>query len=102
MKPTSPILKRATKRTAAKRVAKKRPAKRAVRRNSVEGKFLNLKYRINAHHELTGIDSKSDKSWVMGVIEEIRGGINPSKDMLQKANNLWKKYNTSSVDIYTH
>ncbi len=91
-----------TKKYAAKRVAKKRPAKRAVRRNSVEGKFLNLKYRMNEHHELTGIDSKSDKSWVMGVIEEIRGGINPSKDMLQKANNLWKKYNTSSVDIYTH
>ena len=93
---------KATKRTAAKRVAKKRPAKRAVRRNSVEGKFLNLKYRINAHHELTGIDSKKDKSWVMGVIEEIRGGINPSKAMLMKANNLWKTYDSSHVDIYTH
>ena len=91
----------ATKRTA-KRTSKKRPAKRAVRRNSVEGKFLNLKYRINAHHELTGIDSKSDKSWVMGVIEEIRGGINPTKAMLLKANNLWKTYDTSHVDIYTH
>ena len=87
-----------TKKTAAKRVAKKRPAKRAVRRNSVEGKFLNLKYRINAHHELTGIDSKDDKSWVMGVIEEIRGGINPTKAMLLKANNLWKTYDTSHVE----
>ena len=91
-----------TKKTAAKRPAKKRPAKRAVRRNSTEGRFLKLKYRINEHHELTGIDSKSDKSWVMGVIEEIRGGINPSKDMLQKANNLWKTYDSSHVDIYTH
>ena len=91
----------ATKRTA-KRTAKKRPAKRAVRRNSVEGKFLNLKYRMNEHHELTGIDSKSDKSWVMGVIEEIRGGINPTKAMLLKANNLWKTYDSSHVDIYTH
>ena len=91
----------ATKRTA-KRTSKKRPAKRAVRRNSVEGKFLNLKYRINAHHELTGIDSKDDKSWVMGVIEEIRGGINPTKAMLMKANNLWKTYDSSHVDIYTH
>ena len=91
----------ATKRTA-KRTSKKRPAKRAVRRNSVEGKFLNLKYRINAHHELTGIDSKKDKSLVMGVIEEIRGGINPSKAMLMKANNLWKTYDSSHVDIYTH
>ena len=81
-----------TKKYAAKRVAKKRPAKRAVRRNSTEGKFLNLKYRINAHHELTGIDSKDDKSWVMGVIEEIRGGINPTKAMLLKANNLWRTY----------
>ena len=57
---------------------------------------------MNEHHELTGIDSKSDKSWVMGVIEEIRGGINPSKEMLVKANNLWKKYDSSHVDIYTH
>ena len=93
---------KATKRTAAKRVAKKRPAKRAVRKNSVEGKFLELKYRINDHHERTGIDSKKDKSWVMGVIEEIRGGINPSKAMFIKANNLWKTYDSSNVDIYTH
>ena len=41
-----------TKKTAAKRVAKKRPAKRAVRRNSTEGKFLNLKYRINLQKNL--------------------------------------------------
>ena len=85
-----------------RKIAKKRPAKRAVRRNSIEGKFLNLKYRINAHHELTGIDSKKDKSWVMGVIEEIRGGINPTKAMLLKANNLWKTYDSSHVDMYTH
>ena len=54
---------------------------------------MDLKYRINAHHELTGINSKDDKSWVMGVIEEIRDGINPSKEMLVKANELWRKYN---------
>ena len=91
-----------TKKTAAKRVAKKRPAKRAVRKGSVESKFMDLKYRLNAHYELTGIDSKDDKSWVMGVIEEIRGGINPTKAMLLKANNLWKTYDSSHVDIYTH
>ena len=81
-----------TKRTAAKRVAKKRPTKRAVRSNSTEGKFMKLKYRINDHYERTGVDSKTDKSWVMGVIEEIRGGINPTKAMYMKANNLWNTY----------
>ena len=91
-----------TKKTAAKRTTAKRPAKRAVRKNSTIGKFMDLKYRINAHHELTGIDSKKDKSWVMGVIEEIRGGINPTKAMLMKANNLWKTYDSSHVDMYTH
>ena len=80
-----------TKSTAAKRPAK-RPAKRAVRKNSLEGKWLDLKYRINDHFKRTGIDSSQDKSWVMGVIEELRGGINPSKAMYMKANNLWKTY----------
>ena len=87
-----------TKKTAAKRVAKKRPAKRAVRKGSVESKFMNLKYRLNAHYELTGIDSTDDKSWVIGVIEEIRDGINPSKAMLLKANNLWKTYNSNHIE----
>ena len=81
-----------TKTTAAKRTTAKRPAKRAVRKNSLEGKWLELKYRLNDHHSRTGIDSKDDKSWVMGVIEELRGGINPSKAMYMKANNLWKTY----------
>ena len=80
-----------TKTTAAKRPAK-RPAKRAVRKNSLEGKWLDLKYRINDHHSRTGIDSKEDKSWVMGVIEEVRSGINPTKAMYMKANNLWNTY----------
>ena len=86
------------KKTAAKRVTKKRPAKRAVRKGSVESKFMNLKYRLNAHYELTGIDSKKDKSWVMGVIEEIRSGINPTKAMLLKANNLWNTYDSSHIE----
>ena len=83
---------KSTKKTAAKRPAKRRPAKRAVRKNSLEGKWLDLKYRINDHHSRTGIDSKEDKSWVMGVIEEVRSGINPTKAMYMKANNLWRTY----------
>ena len=83
---------KSTKKTAAKRTTAKRPAKRAVRKNSLEGKWLELKYRLNDHHSRTGIDSKPARSWVMGVIEEIRDGINPSKAMLLKANNLWKTY----------
>ena len=78
------------KKTAAKRVVKKRPAKRAVRSNSVEGKFMKLKNRIDG--AFVGGEHQDDKSWVMGVIEEIRDGINPSKAMLLKANNLWRAY----------
>ena len=89
---------KSSKKTAAKRTTAKRPAKRAVRKNSMLGKFMDLKYRINSHHELTGIDSKDDKSWVMGVMEEIRSGINPSKAMLMKANNLWKTYDSGHVE----
>ena len=81
-----------TKTTAAKRPAKRRPAKRAVRKNSLEGKWLELKYRINEHFARTAIDSSQDKSWVMGVIEEVRSGINPTKAMYMKANNLWRTY----------
>ena len=83
---------KSSKKTAAKRTTAKRPAKRAVRKNSLEGKWLELKYRINDHHSRTGIDSKEDKSWVMGVIEEVRSGINPTKAMYMKANNLWRTY----------
>ena len=83
--------------TAAKRVVKKRPAKRAVRKNSVEGKFLDLKYRINAHHELTGIDSKKDKSWVMRRINEVRSNQPLSKDALEYANKLWSDYEKYTV-----
>tara|TARA_B100001250_G_C19424492_1_gene624687 strand:- start:175 stop:639 length:465 start_codon:yes stop_codon:yes gene_type:complete len=92
-KQMNPTTTQATRKVAAKRPAKKRPAKRAVRKNSLEGKWLDLKYRINDHHSRTGIDSKEDKSWVMGVIEEVRSGINPTKAMYMKANNLWRTYN---------
>ena len=63
---------KSTKKTAAKRPAKKRPAKRAVIKGSVEGKILELKYRINDHFKRTGTDSSKDKSWCIGILEEIR------------------------------
>ena len=93
-----------TKKYATKRPAiKKRPAKRAVKSNSVEGKFMRLKRLINDLYQTPAsdgrvnskLDSDSDKDlgFCGGVLEEIRSGINPSKEMLVKANELWRKYN---------
>ena len=97
-----------TKKTAAKRVVKKRPAKRAVRSDSVEGKIMKLKNRINDLYATPSPDgrvnskldqrSDLDLGFCNGILEEIRDGINPSKAMLMKANNLWKTYDSSHVE----
>ena len=99
----NPTATQATKKVAAKKVVKKRPAKRAVKSNSVEGKFMRLKRHINELYQTPASDgrvnskldanSDSDLGFCTGVLEEIRSGINPSKDMLIKANELWRKYN---------
>ena len=92
-----------TKKTAAKRVVKKRPAKRAVRSNSVEGKFMKLRDHINNLYVTPAPDGRvnsnikhetgSDLGWCNGILEEIRDGINPGREMLIAANDLWRKYN---------
>ena len=92
-----------TKKTAAKRTTAKRPAKRAVRSNSVEGKFMKLRNHINNLYATPAPDgrvnskltstSDGDLGWCNGILEEIRDGINPSRENLIAANDLWKKYN---------
>ena len=91
-----------SKKTAAKRVVKKRPAKRAVRSDSVEGKIMKLKNHINNLYATPAPDgrvnskltstSDGDLGWCNGILEEIRDGINPTKAMYLKANNLWRTY----------
>ena len=74
---------------------KKKPAKRGDGGNPMIDKLLKLKYRINdAYRGETIIDgNKSDKDFVMGLINNIRNGSNPiSKMQLEECNKLWRKY----------
>ena len=88
MKPT-------VKHTFSNGMTKKKPAKRGDGGNPMIDKLLKLKYRINdAYRGETVIDSnKSDKDFVMGLINNIRNGSNPiSKMQLEECNKLWRKY----------
>ena len=82
---------------AAKRVVKKKPAKKAYRKDSLIGKLLQLKYRINDTASEEGgwsTDMQSDKSWVMNLISDVRvNNINKlCKEDLLKCNSLWRSY----------
>ncbi len=82
-------------RKPAKRAAKKRPVKRGDGGNPMIDKLLQLKYRINdAYRGETVIDgNKSDKDFVMGLINNIRKNEeNPSKIQLEECNRIWRKY----------
>ena len=71
---------------------KKRTAKKTD--NPIISKLLDLKYRINDHYKATGgkITTKTDKSWVMQMIDNVRNGKVLSKDEMLVSNNLWRKY----------
>jgi hypothetical protein len=78
---------------------KKKPAKNKYvadyvekKRDPVVSKLLDLKYRINEAYRNKGIDTKTDKSWVMKKIEDARVGGVISTDEMRVANNLWRKY----------
>ena len=64
-----------------KRIAVKRPRKKAVKKaydgKSPMGKLMKLKYRINDaynHRQESGGETKSDKTWVMEEIDNLRDG----------------------------
>ena len=83
---------------------KKRAAKRTD--NPMISKLLDLKYRINDAYKRTTLptddpnrlsltllgDTRVDKQWVMEQINKIRGGGNLYKLHMDKANDLWRKY----------
>ena len=74
---------------------KKKPAKRGDGGNPMVDKLLKLKYRINdAYRGETVIDcNKSDKDFVMGLINNIRKKEeNPSKIQLEECNKIWREY----------
>ena len=91
MKPSKTAYKR-----PAKRAAKKRPAKRGDGGNPIIDKLLKLKYRINDVYTNGApglLPDKSDKDFVMGLINNIRKREeNPSKIQLEECNRIWRKY----------
>ena len=64
---------------------------------SIEGKLLQLKYRINytAREEHGWSDDMSDhKSWVMTLINDVRKNnlTKLCKEDMLKCNEIWRKY----------
>ena len=73
--------------------AKKRPAKRGDGGNPMVDKLLKLKYRLNDAYHDRDIDTKSDKDFVMGLINNIRKRNDyPSTIQLEECNRIWRKY----------
>ena len=76
---------------------KKKPAKRND--NSIIGKLLKLKYRINdayrsGKYDDAYNDTQVDKSWVMNLISDVRDNnlTKLSKEDMLKCNGIWSKY----------
>ena len=86
-------------------ITKKKPAKleknkKVVLKMSIEGKLLQLKYRINytAKEEHGWSDDMSDhKNWIMTLISDVRsfGRTELCKEDMLKCNGLWRKYETN-------
>ena len=76
--------------------SKKKPDKRGDGGNPMIDKLLKLKYRINDAYTNGApgiIPDKSDKDFVIGLINNIRKGSNPiSKIQMVECNRLWKVY----------
>ena len=68
---------------------------RGVKGNPVLDKLMKLKYLINDaynHRQENDGETKSDKTWVMEEISNLRDGGWLSATKMKVANELWKKY----------
>ena len=78
-----------TKRTKATK------KERGIKGNPVLDKLMKLKYRINdaynSRQENDG-ETKSDKTWVMEEITNLRDGGWLSATKMKVANEMWSKY----------
>ena len=82
---------------AVKRVTKKKPAKQAYRKDSIVGKLLQLKYRINDTATTEGgwsDDMSNDKRYVQSLINDIRKHkfTKIAPEDAHCCNGLWRKY----------
>ena len=73
-----------------------RPTKeRGVKGNPVLDKLMKLKYRINDaynHRQENDGDTKSDKTWVMEELTNLRQGGWLTATKMKVANEMWSKY----------
>ncbi len=65
---------------------------RGVKGNPVLDKLMKLKYRINDAYKGGRDTDKSDKTWVMEEITNLRQGGWLSATKMKVANEMWSKY----------
>ena len=65
---------------------------RGVKGNPVLDKLMKLKYRINDAYKDGRDTDKSDKTWVMEEITNLRQGGWLSATKMKVANEMWSKY----------
>ena len=65
---------------------------RGVKGNPVLDKLMKLKYRINDAYKDGRDTDKSDKTWVMEDITNLRQGGWLSATKMKVANEMWNKY----------
>ena len=65
---------------------------RGIKGNPVLDKLMKLKYRINDAYKDGWDTDKSDKTWVMEEITNLRQGGWLSATKMKVANEMWSKY----------
>ena len=65
---------------------------RGIKGNPVLDKLMKLKYRINDAYKGGRDTDKSDKTWVMEEITNLRQGGWLSATKMKVANEMWSKY----------
>ena len=65
---------------------------RGIKGNPVLDKLMKLKYRINDAYKDGRDTDKSDKTWVMEEITNLRQGGWLSATKMKVANEMWNKY----------
>ena len=81
--------------TKVTRARKRTTNERGVKGNPVLDKLMKLKYRINDaynHRQENDGETKSDKTWVMEEIDNLRNGGWLTATKMKVANEMWSKY----------
>ena len=74
------------------KVYRARKRERGIKGNPVLDKLMKLKYRINDAYKDGRDTDKSDKTWVMEEITNLRQGGWLSATKMKVANEMWSKY----------